>query len=77
MLTAFGFRASPAPWFAELGIGTDARGLVAFAGSLPGQTANPRVFAGGDTARGADLVVNAVHDGREAGNAIARMLATA
>ena len=77
VLTAFGFRASPAPWFDELGLRLDPRGLVAFAGSLPGQTANPRVFAGGDAARGADLVVNAVHDGREAGVAIARMLALA
>jgi glutamate synthase (NADPH/NADH) small chain len=77
VLTAFGFRASPAPWFGELGLDLDPRGLVAFAGSLPGQTANPRVFAGGDVSRGADLVVNAVHDGREAGVAIARMLAAA
>lgn len=77
VLLAFGFRPSPAPWFAELGIGTDAQGRVAFAGGLPGQTANPRVFAGGDTARGADLVVNAVLDGREAGAAIARMLPSA
>ena len=65
---------SPAPWFADLGMATNARGLVEFSGVLPGQTTHPRVFAGGDTARGADLVVNAVHDGREAGDAIARML---
>ena len=43
-------------------------------GGLPYQTSNPRVFAGGDNVRGADLVVTAVHDGREAGVAIARML---
>jgi glutamate synthase (NADPH/NADH) small chain len=42
--------------------------------ALPYQTSNPKIFAGGDNVRGADLVVTAVHDGREAGEAIARML---
>jgi glutamate synthase (NADPH/NADH) small chain len=32
------------------------------------------VFAGGDNVRGADLVVRAVHDGREAAAAIAQAL---
>jgi glutamate synthase (NADPH/NADH) small chain len=32
------------------------------------------VFAGGDNVRGADLVVTAVRDGRDAGLAIARYL---
>lgn len=74
VILAFGYRASPAPWFAELGIELAADGLVRPVGALPGQTSNPRVFAGGDNVRGADLVVTAVHDGREAGEAIARML---
>ena len=39
------------------------------------QTSHPKIFAGGDNVRGADLVVTAVHDGREAGLAIARYLA--
>jgi glutamate synthase (NADPH/NADH) small chain len=43
--------------------------------SLPGQTGHARIFAGGDMVRGADLVVTAVADGRDAGRAIARMLA--
>jgi glutamate synthase (NADPH/NADH) small chain len=30
------------------------------------QTTNPKVFAGGDMVRGADLVVTAVFEGREA-----------
>ena len=38
------------------------------------RTAHPRVFAGGDMIRGADLVVTAVRDGRDAGRAIARAL---
>ena len=75
VLVAFGFRASPADWFAEHGIDTDGHGLVtAAAGGLPGQTANPRVFAGGDMVRGADLVVTAVFDGRAAAEGILRQL---
>lgn len=75
VLVAFGFRASPADWFDEHGIETDDSGLVApAAGGLPGQTANPRVFAGGDMVRGADLVVTAVFDGRAAAEGILRRL---
>jgi glutamate synthase (NADPH/NADH) small chain len=43
-------------------------------GRLPFQTTHPRVFAGGDNVRGADLVVRAVHDGREAAAAIVHAL---
>jgi hypothetical protein len=43
--------------------------------ALPFQTGHPKIFAGGDNMRGADLVVRAVHDGREAAGSIARMLA--
>ena len=35
---------------------------------------NPKVFAGGDMVRGSDLVVTAVHEGREAAKGIARFL---
>jgi glutamate synthase (NADPH/NADH) small chain len=41
---------------------------------LPYQTSQPKIFAGGDNVRGADLVVTAVHDGRDAGLAIAEYL---
>ncbi len=41
---------------------------------LPFQTGHPKIFAGGDNMRGADLVVRAVHDGREAAKSIAQML---
>jgi glutamate synthase (NADPH/NADH) small chain len=34
------------------------------------QTGNPKVFAGGDMVRGADLVVTAVFEGREAAQGI-------
>ena len=78
VILAFGFRPSPAEWLCEHGVGLleapDERGRIRIDGGRPFQTANPRVFAGGDNVRGADLVVTAVHDGREAGNAIARML---
>ena len=42
--------------------------------ALPFQTTNPRVFAGGDGVRGADLVVTAAYEGREAAAGIARWL---
>jgi glutamate synthase (NADPH/NADH) small chain len=75
VILAFGFRASPAAWLAEHGIALENDGRVCAAGHvLPYQTSNPKIFAGGDNVRGADLVVTAVHDGREAGEAIARML---
>jgi glutamate synthase (NADPH) small chain len=82
VLLAFGFRASPAPWFEPLGVDLEANGRVRLAKTAPGhgpsvlpyQTSNPKVFAGGDNVRGADLVVTAVHDGRDAGLAIARYL---
>jgi glutamate synthase (NADPH/NADH) small chain len=73
VILAFGFRASPAPWWAEFGVELDGNGRVRTDGR-PGRTGHAKVFAGGDNVRGADLVVTAVHDGREAGNAIARQL---
>ena len=42
---------------------------------LPYQTANAKVFAGGDGVRGADLVVTAVQEGRDAAGSIVRFLA--
>jgi glutamate synthase (NADPH/NADH) small chain len=43
-------------------------------GGLDYQTSHPRIFAGGDNVRGADLVVTAVKDGRDAGESIAKLL---
>ena len=78
VILAFGFRPSPADWLPAHGIALDdgiaSRGRVRVGGGRPGQTAHPRVFAGGDNVRGADLVVTAVRDGRDAGDAIAAML---
>lgn len=71
VVIAFGFRASPADWFAENRIGVDGQGLVTTRSEpFPYQTANPKVFAGGDMVRGADLVVTAVFEGRGAAEGI-------
>jgi glutamate synthase (NADPH/NADH) small chain len=77
VVLAFGFRASPAPWFDAHGVAVNDQGRIRLGGPLPGQTTNPKVFAGGDNVRGADLVVTAVQDGRDAGLAIARFLQSA
>lgn len=78
VIVAFGFRPSPPDWCVTAGIALDDNGRfrVGGDGRLPYQTTNPRVFAGGDNVRGADLVVRAVHDGREAAASIVRMLAS-
>jgi glutamate synthase (NADPH/NADH) small chain len=79
VILSFGFLASPPDWCAEFGIALDANGRIDNAGAnrLPMQTSNPKVFAGGDTVRGADLVVRAAFDGREAAKSILRLLALA
>ncbi len=75
VLVAFGFRPNPQPWFADFGITTDAAGRVVVNSNAKGQrhrfqTANPKVFAGGDMVRGSDLVVTAVYEGRQAAEGI-------
>ncbi|MEN8175444.1 MAG: FAD-dependent oxidoreductase [Pseudomonadota bacterium] len=76
VIIAFGFRPSPAPWFENFGIETDDRGRVRANADprRPYQTANPKVFAGGDMVRGSDLVVTAVFEGREAAESIVDFL---
>ncbi|MDP2834506.1 MAG: FAD-dependent oxidoreductase [Pseudomonadota bacterium] len=71
VLVAFGFRPNPQPWFTDFGITTDPAGRVVVNSVAKGmkhsyQTANPKIFAGGDMVRGSDLVVTAVYEGREA-----------
>ena len=71
VIVSFGFQASPPPWCTDAGIALAANGRIVNSGNrLPMQTSNPKVFAGGDTVRGADLVVRAVYDGREAAKSI-------
>ncbi|MEM8983858.1 MAG: FAD-dependent oxidoreductase [Pseudomonadota bacterium] len=76
VVIAFGFRPSPADWFAEFGIKTlpNGRLQVARNGTMPYQTSRAGVFAGGDMVRGSDLVVTAVHEGREAARGIVSYL---
>jgi glutamate synthase (NADPH/NADH) small chain len=75
VLVAFGFRPNPQPWFAEFGIATDAGGRVIARGQRHAfQTANPKIFAGGDMVRGSDLVVTAVYEGRQAAQGILEYL---
>jgi glutamate synthase (NADPH/NADH) small chain len=80
VVIAFGFQPDPPPWFADYGIALHADGRTQVGGErgegerLPWQTSNPKVFAGGDMVRGADLVVTAVYEGREAAASIARFL---
>jgi glutamate synthase (NADPH) small chain len=77
VIQSFGFLPSPPGWLQAHGVALDRSGRVitGAAGALPLQTSHPRIFAGGDNVRGADLVVRAVYDGREAAVAIGQMLA--
>ena len=71
VIVAFGFRPNPQPWFADHHIAIDQGGRVIASGQQHAfQTANPKVFAGGDMVRGSDLVVTAVWEGREAAKGI-------
>jgi len=72
IVIAFGFRPSPAPWFADFGVDIDDSGRVIAPenGKCAFQTSNEKIFAGGDMVRGSDLVVTAVWEGRQAGEGI-------
>jgi glutamate synthase (NADPH/NADH) small chain len=68
VIIAFGFQVKPEQWFEANGIKADERGrtIAAERQAFKHQTSNPKVFAGGDQVRGADLVVRAVFEGRQA-----------
>ena len=72
IIIAFGFRPSPAAWFSEFNVDIDELGRVIAPENAPHpfQTANPKIFAGGDMVRGSDLVVTAVYEGRCAAEGI-------
>ncbi|PCH64702.1 MAG: glutamate synthase small subunit [Gammaproteobacteria bacterium] len=76
VIIAFGFRPSPAPWFAEFGVDIDDGGRVIAPehGKCGFQTSNEKIFAGGDMVRGSDLVVTAVWEGRQAAEGILNYL---
>ena len=81
VVIAFGFSPTVPEWLAAQGVEGSPNGRIV-AGSvlpdgserLPFQTTNPKLFAGGDAVRGADLVVTAVAEGRDAAGSIALML---
>ena len=72
VIMAFGFRPSPADWFATQGIELDNSGRVIAPEhqQFAFQTKNPKIFAGGDMVRGSDLVVTAIWEGRQAAKGI-------
>ncbi len=76
VIIAFGFRASPAPWFDDFNINTQNNGLVIAEEDqeFKFQTSNKRIFSGGDMVRGSDLVVTAIWEGREAAKSIIKYL---
>ncbi len=68
VIIAFGFKASPADWFEKSNIKIKDNGLIKLNeknqdNNLAQQTSTPKIFAGGDMVRGADLVVTAVAEG--------------
>src|SRR5262249_10295165 len=75
-IIAFGFLPRPPPWVDAHGIGFHGSGRVRVSADANTgfQTTNPKVFAGGDMVRGADLVVTAVFEGREAARGILNYL---
>jgi len=76
VIIAFGFRPDPPDWLREAGVKTNQAGrlMVGTDGQVPYQTSHPRVFAGGDMVRGADLVVTAVADGQRAAESLSHWL---
>jgi glutamate synthase (NADPH) small chain len=79
VVIAFGFRPNPPDWLLSAGVETheDGRLKVGENGRTPYQTSHEKVFAGGDMVRGADLVVTAVYEGREAAKRLlSRILAS-
>ena len=76
VIIAFGFSPTVPKWLAAQGVEGSPNGRIVAGGDnrLPYQTTNPKLFAGGDAVRGADLVVTAVAEGRDAAHSIAQLL---
>ena len=72
IIMAFGFQPNPADWFSDVGVAcNDWDGVIAPEHqTFKFQTANPKIFAGGDMVRGSDLVVTAIWEGRQAAEGI-------
>lgn len=76
VLMAFGFHPHSLPWLEEQGVALDNRGriLAHVTSTYRYQTSHPKIFAGGDAVRGADLVVTAMAEGRHAAQGIMNYL---
>lgn len=76
VIIAFGFQPNPPGWLGDNGVQLHSDGRVRATKfqKHPFQTANEKVFAGGDMVRGSDLVVTAVNEGREAADGILEYL---
>ncbi len=76
VIVAFGFQTEAAGWFEAAGIQVDAwnRTVAPEVQKFKHQTSNAKVFAGGDMVRGADLVVRAIYEGRNAAEGILEFL---
>jgi glutamate synthase (NADPH/NADH) small chain len=72
VILALGFDPSVPSFLAENGIETNSWGGIVVDETY--QTSTQGIYAGGDVYRGADLVVNAAYDGREAARAIIKSL---
>lgn len=62
VITAFGFKPEQYQWLNQHQVQTDHHGRIRVQKERL-QTANPKIFAGGDIVRGASLVVHAIADG--------------
>lgn len=71
-LIAFGFRPDAGEWLSDCGVNVTGGGrvIVDDGAGFKYQTSLPDVFAGGDMVRGADLVVTAIWEGRQAAEGI-------
>jgi len=72
VIMALGFDNATFDWYEEAQIKTDKWGCPIVDNLY--KTSNPKIYAGGDAVRGADLVVTAARDGREAAFAILKDL---
>jgi len=76
VILAFGFQASPPSWLSDYGLEFDDKNRLKVSTKLAFQTKHPKIFAGGDMVRGADLVVTAVFEGREAAKSMLKCFAS-
>ena len=72
VIMAFGFNPHGMPWLESHGVTVDKWGRIIadVESQYRYQTTNPKIFAGGDAVRGADLVVTAMAEGRHAAQGI-------